>query len=575
MATLVAADYAVIAISLIISSGIGVYYWLTGGKQKSTEEYFMADRSMRVAPVAIGLMVSYLSAVSLLGVSSENYVYGTQYAVINLSYGLATPFVVYLYMPVFFKVGTASAFEYLQKRFGKAARMVVSFAFMLQLLLYSGVVLYAPALALEATTGISTTASVIGIGLVCTFYSTIGGIKAVLITDVFQSLLMLIAVILVIATAAVDIGGLDRIWEIARDGSRIEFDNISMDPTVRHTWWSLTFGGFFTYLSLYGTNQVQVQRMLTIKDVKDAQTAIWWSWPLSSLMSLSLCFSGLAIYARYRNCDPLVNGRINSYDQLMPFYVMDTLSVYPGVPGLFIAGIFSAGLSTISATVNSLAAVILEDFIKPLYRLRDKEITATGSIIVSKILAIVVGACCIAIAFMGHYLGGLLQAALTIFGVIGGPVFGTFTLGMFTRLGNERGAIVGLLTALVFSLWIGFGPKPPIPNKVDGNATDCADVAAYYDYKESSDLHFEYQQTANTSYFYLYRISYMWYCPLGSLVSFLVGWLFSWISNLILREEPKDVDPELFTPILASRLRKKRPRDADKFHSTVVLDTIS
>ncbi|XP_012164636.2 putative sodium-dependent multivitamin transporter [Bombus terrestris] len=549
MATLVIADYAVIAITMLISSGIGVYYWLTGGKQKSTEEYFMADRSMGVAPVAIGLMVSYLSAVSLLGVSSENYVYGTQYAVINISYGLATPFVAYLYMPVFFKLGNASAFEYLYKRFGKAARLAGSFAFMLQLLLYSGVVLYAPALALEATTGISTTASVIGMGLVCTFYSTIGGIKAVLVTDIFQSLLMLIAVILVIVTAAVNVGGLDQIWEIALQGSRIEFDSISMDPTVRHTWWSLTFGGFFTYLSLYGTNQVQVQRMLTIKNVKDAQTAIWWSWPLSSLMSLGLCFAGLAIYTKYRDCDPLQAGRINSYDQLMPLYVMDMLSEYPGVPGLFIAGIFSAGLSTISATVNSLAAVMLEDFIKPVYRFRGKEITATGSIIVSKILAFIVGIACIGLAFMGRFLGGLLQAALTIFGVVGGPVFGMFTLGMFTRLGNQKGAIIGLLTSLVFSLWIGFGqPKPPIPNKVNVTALNCSYADAYYDHEKSSNLHFEYQQNNNDSYFYLYRISYMWYCPLGSLISFVVGWISSWILNLISRKESKTTQSELFTP---------------------------
>lgn len=114
--------------------------------------------------------------------------------------------------------------QYLQKRFGTPTRIIASFAFLLQLLLYTGVVLYAPALALEATTGISTTASVIGLGLICTFYSTIGGIKAVIITDVFQSLLMLSAVITVIATAAVATGGLDRIWQIAAEGSRLEFD---------------------------------------------------------------------------------------------------------------------------------------------------------------------------------------------------------------------------------------------------------------------------------------------------------------------------------------------------------------
>ncbi|XP_029048064.1 putative sodium-dependent multivitamin transporter [Osmia bicornis bicornis] len=575
MITLGVADYAVIVLTMLISIGIGVYYWRTGGKEKSTEEYFVANRSMRVAPVAIALTVSYLSAVSLLGVSSENYLYGSQYAVINVGYGLATPIVAYFYMPVFFNLGSASAFEYLQQRFGTAARLAGSFAFLLQLLLYSGVVLYAPALALEATTGISTTASVILIGLVCTFYSTIGGIKAVLITDVFQSILMLIAVIVVIVTEAVDVGGLDKIWEIAREGSRIEFDNISMDPTVRHTWWSLTFGGFFTYLSLFGSNQVQVQRMLTIRNLRDARSAIWWSWPLSSIMSLGLCFCGLAIYAEYRNCDPLEIGRITSYDQLMPLYVMDMLSTYPGIPGLFIAGIFSAGLSTISATVNSLAAVILEDFIRPVCRTRGKEMSRAESMVISKILALIVGVACIAVAFMSRYLGGLLQAALTIFGVVGGPVLGLFTLGMFTERGNQQGAVIGLMISLIFSLWIGFGqPKPPIPNKVHATATEC-NVTFYHDYEESLNLHFQNGESNDDSYFYLYRISYMWYCPIGSVLSFVAGWIFSWLFDRISKEERKELNPDLFTPILASRVRKRRSKNINDFHSNLTLDNIS
>lgn len=114
--------------------------------------------------------------------------------------------------------------QYLQKRFGTPTRLLASVAFFLQLLLYTGVVLYAPALALEATTDISRSLSVIGIGLVCTFYSAIGGIKAVIITDVFQSALMIIAIITVIVTAAIDVGGLARIWEIAGEGSRLEFN---------------------------------------------------------------------------------------------------------------------------------------------------------------------------------------------------------------------------------------------------------------------------------------------------------------------------------------------------------------
>ncbi|XP_011871331.1 PREDICTED: putative sodium-dependent multivitamin transporter isoform X1 [Vollenhovia emeryi] len=570
MATLTTPDYAVITAFLLISFFIGVYYWRRQ-RQKSTEAYFMADKSMGVIPVAIGLMVSYLSAVSLLGVSSENYMYGTQYAVINISYGLATPFAAYFYLPVFFKIGTASAFEYLQKRFGTATRLIASFAFLLQLLLYTGVVLYAPALALEATTGISKTASVIGLGLICTFYSTIGGIKAVLITDVFQGLLMLAAVVTIIATAAVDNGGLDRIWQIAGNGSRLEFDNISVDPTVRHTWWSLTLGGFFTYLSLYSVNQVQVQRMLTVSNLAAAQRALWWSWPMASIMSLTLCFSGLAIYAKYHDCDPLTEGRIASNDQLMPLYVMDTLSDYPGVPGLFIAGIFSAGLSTISATVNSLSAVILEDYIKLLCRVRNKELSAAASVIISKILALVVGLACVAVAFLTQYLGGLLQAALTIFGVVGGPMLGLYTLGMFLPSCNQRGAITGFVLSLMFSLWIGFGqPKPPIP-RLDVSTDGCRsnNTFMYRNDEEPliyTNLHYE-QVEEDKSYFYLYRISYMWYCPLGFLLAVITGSLVSWTTGWIFRESPAEIDSALLSPIVGNRIEKRR--EADKYRSTI------
>lgn len=89
-----------------------------------------------------------------------------------------------------------------------------------------------------------------------------------------------------------------------------------------------------------------------------------------SALSFTTCLSGLSMYSKYWNCDPKTSGRITTNDQLMPLYVMDTLSSLPGLPGLFIAGIFSAGLSTISATLNSLAAVILEDYVKPICKLK-------------------------------------------------------------------------------------------------------------------------------------------------------------------------------------------------------------
>ncbi|KAL7723856.1 hypothetical protein ACLKA6_016066 [Drosophila palustris] len=134
----------------------------------------------------------------------------------------------------------------------------------MQMILYMGIALYAPALALQAVTGIPKGMAILVLGLVCTFYSTLGGLKAVLITDVFQSFLMFAAIFAVIAVSAIKAGGLGTIWEVARERERLKFFEFSVDPTVRHTWWNLIIGGMVTYLSLYGVNQTQVQRLLSV-----------------------------------------------------------------------------------------------------------------------------------------------------------------------------------------------------------------------------------------------------------------------------------------------------------------------
>ncbi|XP_025073506.1 putative sodium-dependent multivitamin transporter [Pogonomyrmex barbatus] len=567
------ADYLVITVMLSISAGIGIYYRFTGGRQKTMEEYFIASRSMSILPVAIALVVSFMSAVTLLGVSAENYTYGTQFVTINLAYLIGTPIVCYGFLPVFFKLQATSAYEYLERRFGIKARMMASFIYWIQLLLYSGVVLYAPSLALEATTGMSKTASIIIIGLVCAFYSSIGGIKAVLITDVFQGLLMFVAVFLIIGTAARDAGGLGQIWEIAKQGQRLEFDSISPDPTVRHTWWSLTFGGLCTFLSLYGVNQVQIQRMLTLKNIQASRTAMWLSWPILTLLSFTTCFSGLAIYSRYHNCDPFLQKRITSPDMLMPLYVMDTMSNIPGLPGLFVAGIFSAGLSTISAALNSLAAVTLEDYVKPIYRnCIGGEFSVTKSTTIAKILALTFGIVSIALAFLAQFLGGLLQASLTIFGVVGGPLLGIFTLGMGTESATEEGTIIGALTAFSFLFWIVFGQPRPIPPKLLTTIEGCNNTLANATISVLRNVTNLSKSTGDSSYFYLYRISYMWYSPLGFLITFVIGLLVSNLFRLFRKTQNDELDTNLFFPVVARRILYRRRNDAEDEAGNYPLD---
>ncbi|XP_013789203.1 sodium-coupled monocarboxylate transporter 2-like isoform X2 [Limulus polyphemus] len=545
-------DYLVFSSMLVASAAIGIYYACSGNKTNTTKELLMGNRAMRTFPVAMSVLASFMSAITLLGTPAEMYLYGTQYWMICLSFILVIPAAAYLYMPIFYNLGLTSAYEYLEKRFNRVIRTMASCVFSFQMMLYMAVVLYAPALALAQVTGLNMWLSVISIGVVCTFYTSIGGIKAVVWTDFFQVIMMFGSIIVIVIKGAHDEGGIQQVWKTSEEGKRIEFFNFSPDPTVRHTVWSLGIGGYFTWLAVYGVNQAMVQRYLTIPTLKGAQKTIWYNLPGLILLVLITGLAGLIVYTKYHDCDPITLKLVNAPDQLFPLYVMDVLGFLPGLPGLFVAGVFSGALSTVSSGVNSLAAVTLEDFIKTYIRNDLSELWAAR---LTKILALVYGIITIILVVVAKELGNVLQATLSIRGMIGGPLLGVFTLGMFFPWTNNKGAGGGLLTGLSISFWVGFGAfiqKPLIPRapvSVDGclgNHTLPTTVAP--------EIH-------NAEVFPLYRISYMWFSAIGFFSVLISGLIISFITG---PNKPEDIDPKLICPVfdkvcccLPIRLRKK------------------
>ncbi|KAH8038313.1 hypothetical protein HPB51_000745 [Rhipicephalus microplus] len=232
-------DYVVFGGMLCVSASIGIYYAVMGVRRKATtDDFLMGGRSMSVFPVALSILASFMSAITLLGTASEMYIYGTQYLLIIFSYCLVIPATAYLYMPVFYRLHVTSAYEYLELRFNHVIRAMGCVTFSLQMLIYMAIVLYAPALALSQVTGISVWTSVLSIGIVCTFYTSIvsirgadqygnesvsGGMKAVVWTDVFQICLMFGSMLMIAIRGAYDIGGMKVVYNRAYDGSRIEF----------------------------------------------------------------------------------------------------------------------------------------------------------------------------------------------------------------------------------------------------------------------------------------------------------------------------------------------------------------
>lgn len=573
-------DYIVFAGMLAVSAGIGVYYGCSGSKQSTTKEFLMGGRSMKVFPVSLSVLASFMSAITLLGTPAEMYQYGTQYWIIIIGYLFLIPATCYLYLPTFFNLQLTSAYEYLERRFNKLVRTLGSMTFSIQMMLYMAIVLYAPSLALSQVTGIHVWASVLSIGIVCTFYTTVGGIKAVIWTDVFQVLIMFAAMFVVVFKGAVDVGGWEFVFKVNGEGERLELFNFDTDLTARHTVWNLVIGGYFTWLAVYGVNQAMVQRYLTLPTMKAAQAAVWINLPGLSLLLTITSLAGLVIYAKYHGCDPRTAGLIQAPDQLFPLFVMDTLGFLPGMPGLFVAGIFSGALSTVSSGVNSLAAVTLEDLIKAYIKPDISELWATR---ITKILALVYGVVAILLVAVAQNLGNVLQAALSLFGMIGGPLLGLFTLGMFFPWANATGSIVGLLSGLAISFWIGFGafifkPKyymPPISTaecssvigSLAGNFTFNATGIDVVDATPISPLYFDNQTSvildsiaaAFNNYTaraasditqnglrQLYRLSYMWYSAVGCVVVIVAGLVTSFLTGAT---NPKELDPRLICPV--------------------------
>lgn len=232
--------------------------------------------------------------------------------------------------------------------------------------------------------------------------------------------------------------------------------SISFDPRVRHTVWSLVIGGSMHALATYGFNQTQVQRYMCVRTTRAAKQALIVNAIGTALIILLCGFMGIVLYGYYADCDPYTARYVSSPDQIFPYFVMEVLSHRKGLPGIFLACIFSGSLSTISSGLNSLAAVIIEDVYKGLL---GKSITDEKQGFVSKVLSIVLGCVVMLLTYMVSHLGSILNAGLSLFGVFSGPIMGVFLLGFFFPQTNNHGGFVGFLTSLLFQTWILLGTQ--------------------------------------------------------------------------------------------------------------------
>ncbi|XP_032680884.1 sodium-coupled monocarboxylate transporter 1-like [Odontomachus brunneus] len=560
-------DYTVFASMLIACGAVGVYFGFVK-KSSGEDEYLVGGRNMKTIPVSFSLIASFISGISLLGMPTEIYVHGTSYLFIVSGLILVGFIMSYVYLPVFHELKITSTYEYLEKRFDKKIRLLGSVLFCIGIMTWLPIVIYVPALAFNQVTGVNVHIVTPFVCIVCIFYTCVGGLKAVVWTDFIQAFIMFGSMLLIIIKGTCDLGGISLVIQRNLESGRLEFPSTDWSPLTRHTIWGLLIGGLVHWLQISAINQNMIQRYLALPTLQSARRALWY-FIFGVLALIGICgYAGLLIYAWYHDCDPLTTKLARAKDQLLPLLVMNVLGDLPGLPGLFVAGVFSAALSSLSTGLNSMAAVVLEDFVKPFMK---TPFTRKGTDIFLKLTVVVLGAICVALVFLVEKTSThVLQLSISLSAISTGPTLGIFSMGVLLPWINARGALVGGLAGLGFMGWLGLSAGTAIatgrvkyeekPVTIEGCTYSFPQVENLLLFVPPDSILDDPNAEEPLT---VYRLSYIWYTLIGAVVTMSIGLLVT----LITSEDVEKLDPMLLAPFVRKFLKtSSRNIATEKLH---------
>ncbi|GFR93212.1 sodium-coupled monocarboxylate transporter 1-like [Elysia marginata] len=541
--SLIAWDYVVMAIIIAFPVVVSIWYAFRDKNKLTRSEYLLGGQRMNVIPVAMSLFVTFQSAVSLIGAPGEIYSFGTSYLLIYIGISLSYVVSAWTVVPLVYPLEVTSIYQYLDMRFhSKTLTGLITGIAAARVVCYMAIALLAPALALQASVELPLWLSILVVGGVCTLYTSMGGIKSVIWTDAFQTVIVFAGIFACIIKGSTLVGGFRNAWSMADEGGRIIFDKFKPDPRIRMTFWGTCIGGIFMWLNM-AFDQASLQRIRSMKSVRAARVSTLLNIPFTLLYGTLLLNVGVVIYAYFSHiqCDPLKSKAISNKNQLAPYFVLHSMSDLPGMAGFYLATLFCGSLSTLSSGINSLAAVIVEGILSSCsYKPTERRAT-----IITKFAVAAVGFFIVGLAFIAQYMRGpVTQMVGSINGSFGSPVVGVFLLASMVPWANKYGVASGVIASVLFMLTLTLGgqtygalPKPLPPAPVSGchllndslqestAPTPLADSSKY------------------GPKFFLFDISYEWYTTMGTLFCMVIGLIVSFLTrNLIPKTDQPGIE---------------------------------
>ena len=428
-------NFGIIAIYMAVVIGVG---FLFNSKKETTENYLLGGRGMNYIAIGLSMMMTLLSSISLVQVPGEIFNNGwTLYslAVLNI---ITVPLWYKLFIPFYFKLRTFTPYSYLELRYDSTVRTTVAVCAFYARTMYLGMVLYTTSKIFEGAYGWPSWVTILLVGVVGAVYTVLGGLKAVVWTDVIQFFVMTfgLVMILVILNNNLDggiFGGISYAWAHGRGAPQYAAEEFyHLKPYIRLCFWLLLYDAIFGGISSVSSDQLNVQRILATKDWKTGLKSQWISTILSLASLVVLYIIGWSIYTYYaKNPDPQVTA-----GDLAFFRFIATKMPVP-IPGIFMAAMLAAIMSTLDSGMNSMATVWLKEFHS---RFINKNMTAEKEIKVAKIATLVIGVFAIGLAlaldFSGKWLRQSVAEVGTLFNLLGAITLPAFLFAALSKRAN-------------------------------------------------------------------------------------------------------------------------------------------
>ena len=446
-------DAVIVAIYAGSILALGVW---SGYRQRTSDEYFVGNRAMNPLLIGVSMFATLFSTISYLSTPGEIIEHGPVVLTGALAIPLTYYIVGYLMVPVYMQFKVTSAYELLEARLGLQVRLFGAMLFVVMRLVWMSTLIYFASEAMMTMLGVDARwlpVVTFATGTVAVGYSSIGGMRAVVITDLIQFLLLFGGAVLVVATVTYRMGGFG--WFPTQWNPSWDTQPLVGPPTVRATVFGSIMFGTLWWVCTAGSDQTAIQRFMATGNAQAARRSFLINSIAGIAVSLVLALVGFSLLAYYQ-ADPkhLAGMTIGKdADHLFPYFISHHLPV--GASGLVVSGMFAAAMSSLDSGINSITAVVTTDFVS---RFRKQPLAEETQSRLSRCMALAIGLVVVTTsALLQHVPGNFLETSQRTVGLFVTPLFTLFFFALFVRNATQTGAIlgsvVGLSTAVIVAFW--------------------------------------------------------------------------------------------------------------------------